>query len=1671
MAQFDASVATNFPSLFTASQGLPLSPKETTQINNISGALSKHKELIKMNPDLARKEFKAMDVDAQAQLKYLFKDAAYAQAEPNVITNVGKFALNTVGLLTSPLRLAFKAAEVYNRAINEPYLLIRQVAQGEDLFSYKTWQRAWDGKELYDNGAMGDVVNQYGKARAYVAGKLLAGKTPGEILESYGTLDKEILAAMQEAFTSPDTFNQVLQATKAAQISPGRDLVRYLDDRAPHHGSLLSQAAQGKFAGLAGAIDAIYQIAVDPLTWATGGTSKAITRADKLRELALQGKTGVSEVFKDPAVIDYWTQAGPKIKEFADAKGAYAKGVARNNIFMAHEGLANYDIVDLLAKNKVFDAPSAEKFFNNAQNVHLLSSGRVVGTSYVRSGVPVARRWRQYENNIITKLDNYFNGTTRTAAETEVAAEKLQKLMTSPKEINVRTQDWSALDPLSKEVKGYKKASFARLAARHPGSQRIFTTDDKVMETLPVFNSLTRTILPKDMANFMTELFKTSSQQDRIIMLRNVYAANMYNVGLHGVPGGEELMNSILQEKFARQYGWGTTDKITVAPQHLEHVDPETLTFNGVKGENGKFEITSQGPIHPFQNAEAIGGLPWDLIQQTIAGDSVRKAGQSIMKEKRFDFMRTIGGATQHAFLKKFTDGWSFFTLYPRLGVRSSIDEAMMYLLTAPMKDVIKYASGALRLKGSGKEMSKPIQAYTASMGSIGPVKAGMYKILGMDQGPASAISAAKRRELSDMDITALQTREKIAEHATDLYRNYSDEDRLWIMEGLIHSPDMLNGMVGSLMARVGVTGSVDPKMITQLITTSRLTDALEKESLKVGSKYKAWDPQELALINNRFPAMAHYYDFFLRFARNRVTLKAAKGKTTFDPATAYIRNGAGKNPYNFERAKVDLLEQVGIIPDDAAQSLFKIKDHVLLNNFLNMSSNTSVMREMGFSDIQIARTQIDMILTDLHETFHGSPEAFNEKLFKHLHQLDDKGHFVPFYKAFNKLSFEDFEKLTLGYTPTKKIVSPIDFDGASTVEGLFAKGINKGMEQMDRQVNGIIRQDAVTITYVRLRREYSKWQKQMVEDGVRNGLNRTEAEALAAKHFTEVASKEAAERVLKYVDNPEIRSQFSFGLRTLGRFYRATEDFNRRIYRMAHDASIETLWRMRLAHLGLSASGSVFTDQQGNPYVVMPMDNVIYKATDTTLRVLGAPLGKGNVGYQQPIFNDFTFKLSMANPSFDPNAAQPTLSGPVAGLSVLAAKSMLGMFGGAKGKALGENLDNWALGQVGDNMTWTRAVVPSTLSRVWQILDPTEKSRQATTAAQQAMAYNAAHGRYLRPDATDEEKAKYLKNLRISAHNILAMRSILGLMLPVSPSMQESADVPDYLKKVKMTGLVPEFRSILDSVNKKAVNEGISDPYELALFTFIGKYPNRLVYTISRSEKAQNTVIQYSKEVKDWAIGNQGMIDTYGEVAYIFAPKVNKFDQGTYLWMQASGLLKTKKLEDYFTNIQTAVDKQRYYDIGKQETAMLEQATDSMTRSAIIEEAKNQRAALKVANPLLEAALNPKGNTIAAEANMLASLTNLVNNESTNIDPGIRTKLRLAVEEVNKYYIFAKNPALKDFGNASDLKYERRVMLEKFLDELTVGDLVMKEARRAVFDPIINYYSRNSYSVGIRGL
>jgi hypothetical protein len=212
MEYVDPVVAEVSPNLYAAAKTAGLSKQQATQVEQMSYTIKQHREFVKLSPDVARAKYDKLDAGAQKQLQFMFKNAEYLKEPPTTGDYIRGALLAPLKIAASPLIALFKVGGAYNQLINQPYKVARLAAQGEDPFSYRTWRRAWDGKEVYDEGALKETTDYFGKYDVEVAKGLLAGLTPGEIVEKYGSADKNILESIKKAYNQPEKFKQVLQA-------------------------------------------------------------------------------------------------------------------------------------------------------------------------------------------------------------------------------------------------------------------------------------------------------------------------------------------------------------------------------------------------------------------------------------------------------------------------------------------------------------------------------------------------------------------------------------------------------------------------------------------------------------------------------------------------------------------------------------------------------------------------------------------------------------------------------------------------------------------------------------------------------------------------------------------------------------------------------------------------------------------------------------------------------------------------------------------------------------------------------------------------------------------------------------------------------------------------------------------------------------------------------------------------------------------------------------------------------------------------------------------------------------------------------------------------------------------------------------------------------------------
>lgn len=1694
-------VAKTNPNLYAAAKQSNINDAQKLQLEEFGFTVQKNKDLMKMPVEEAKKIFFDLEPAAQEKIKYLYPNAAYAEEDD---TTKEKAIGAVVGVgkgLASPLIGLFSALGKWTRAINTPYLAVRQAAQGEGLFNKQTWDDAWNGRKVYDNGALNQAIEYFGAERVEIAQGLIAGLKPGEIVAKGGELNANKLKALEELYNDPKLFKQVRDAVSYSQVSPGRDIFRMFDTK-PTKTQVLSGEEdyidKGQKFG-SGVIDFTYQIVVDPLTYLTFGTSKifgGIKQGEKIAKQIQQfGPAGVKDVFvKYPGLAMLWDDAGKRLENIRELPAGSAERSTAVREFKKDFPTFNEDgAIEGLLKTEIVNAKSAVEYFSLAENTNLLLGGRVNGIQYFRNGVAVARDQRRLGMGLGRWIDGYLNPATRNTAKINEEGQDAFDILTKlGKDGELIPDDISDIKKFYKEMSIREK--IAQRFTRSPQGGVILLGENAV-KTADNFRAVARQVLPRDLADFVTQRFVTAEANDQVIIMRNMYYAIAQRFGLDGHPDGQKLIKTMLEEKFGSAEGLSIVSQLKVNSKFADEVGKV-----GLKVSDDGLLYESSGIIHPFQEAGAIGSLNYIEIAQM--------AGQ--IKSKK-NLISAAGGATQLKLADDLVNAWSVLTLFPRLGIRSMIDESFMFLLTAPAKEVFEFATR------KGHRLGKMATRYTGSQ-QAEPLREGLKKYIGAKRISDTFTStqwaekrsalAAKGEFVSDELVSQLDVAYGMAQDAVmpftnrTLFPSISGDEANFMVEGLAHSAVLLNASTRSIAGAASITGKLEKELLEEIVPSSSYDLMLKDiDAVTGGSGFVT--TEELArskVYGGKGIAAVHFGGFIRRFYGNTKSLSGKNGKLLVDPPTVFFANNALETPADFRRAKDQLLLSIGIrrntelveqIGEDGVKLMspkysFVIEDEGAVREFLQMSSRSSELNQAKVLPVDIAVDQVDRILLDSYTTFHGTAEGFNANLLKivrdkydELSVLEKKAQkIIPdkWHRAVKSVDWDTFQDATVGFQPKGRMWTDLQIPGLTeNFENVLKTYGNRAFELMDRQVTAGFRQPVVMLAYVRIRKNLQKIQADETRKTIARAIDDLGPDAskgqilsvtenvteMVTRKYVQIAVEQAADGVLKFADNPNVRSNFALAQRNTSRFFRATEDFYRRVYRL-RDVPLRVLYRTRLMHLGLNANGQTYQDANGDPYIMMPMDNIIFKTVDSSIRALG-----GNQAFKQPLFNDFTLKLKLMNPSFSPDAGVPTLSGPIAALGVLGTKALLGKTG-TTGQLIGEELDNFALGNIGEGMDITRAVVPSILQKSFAILNKDEKNRQEATAAMQAIAYNASQGIGIDVNATPQEKADYLKQIRISAHNILVMRSILGMLSPIAPSTQESIGVPDYLKEVGITGLRSEFYDLVDGISKKYGGD-VQDPYEMALATYIGKNPGKLVYTVARDNKTTNLVISKTKELKEWAISNKGLINTYGETAFLFAPNTGSFDSATYSWLEAAGLIESKSVEKYYTDILVSEDKQAYYNIGRDEKEALRNINDVNARRTIIAKSTAARSNLKLSNPLLEVALTAGGNEIASEELMLNNLESMLATIDVKIPDATRKKMIAVTSQVREFINLSVDSTARQSSNFAAVKRERKQQIEELIASLSINDLMLKEANRAIFRAILNYYSRENY-VAIQG-
>lgn len=1756
--EINPSVAKVSPNFARALQKSALPPEQIKIVEQMSRTWTLGKDLLKKPKDQGRKEFLELDPIVQQNLNFLYSNQEMFKPEKSFGAKILSGAVDVVTAplkaLASPLVMGFKAIDAWDKTFKTPISVAQQKVGGKQDFSKKLITDSFNGKNMWRADSVAEYEAKYGKALVTLARGLAEQRTPGEAIDLYGKFDNDMMTAIRFMGDEPKLFdNLVLEIKQNAQMSPGRNVSAPLGAKARMSTPAEIAAAkkspwykiakafgfdvattegqQKAQAAISGPVDAMYSILnpLDPLTYVGVGPAIKSTKAlaeitkvsatDALRFAGFKsrgeqlvdqykfiadkfGATGIKKatqfVFKEPDVVKHWdTEIGPAIQKYAEAPTAAYKADAYREIRQTYPEWANESVVNLFAKSKVFNAKRAENFFQKAENGRYLLSMSVEGIQQTRNGIPVARNYRNTTTELHKKFYSFFNPTAKSAEDfakiDETAEKTIQILSKTGKGTSLISSELDEVAKIAKERQTFL-TNVGRYASRAPRS--ILYGEDSI-KTIEEVRNLATLVTNKDVAEAIAQLYVKLSPEYQITVVRNLHDAYYRGIGMYGHPSGADHAAELLNKTFNEKAGLTNTVRAEV-PQGWENVMERAL----YKYENDVPVIRTRGAIHPAQLTEGIAPIDFDLALEYAA--QARLAG-------RFNFFNLAGGALRNKASRIFNNFWVTGTLFPRLGIRTSVDEGFMYALAAPYYDLLDLAMGPA---GKGVAQRDVSTMVSGSKAGVGMYKRGLYKIFPtLDK--TKKISAAERikiledlaeskgRNISVAELSQAEKNLAITDRAIELYGKTMPEE-VWQAVRLVmkHNPKMLDSMANSLGARSTLSGTVDVDYMDVMFNQSAWTQAIEEFGLKQGSKYKS---KLISQMTDKEVAIAHFDNFETRFSAN--TQKVKPG-LYISPTNYFFNHNGLRTIDDFIAARNSMLEKLGVIYDKQSDTFIANQSNAI-KEFIAPYSTTAWLREDGLTNIQIAKHHIEAMLMDMKNTFHGTTNAFNESFFNFVKNRQreivlaakDAGRKAPsdsWAKAIQSITFKEFEDLTGGFRPVGEIntrlvrvgktdVDMKSFEEMSGFEGILNNFQNWAMDAMDATVTGLLRQKIIWFKTTKNLRELKAFELNIKDDIITaakesNPFMTKKQEEYIRKHAAEVAEarivnlayETAINDAITLVDNPSVRSNLAVSVRSVGRFYRATEDFMRRVYRLYTKKPLRSLTRMRLLQTGLQASGDVYIDDKGDEYVIFPTDSII---TNALFPVLESLFGKDTI--KIPVFNDLTLKLKLVNPSFAPDAGQPALSGPISAVMMIGVKALLRElpfvpssikeeFKPVTNKAI-EIIDTMALGNIGANLDLYRALTPMFVQSIWGTLTPSEWDRQKSSAVLSAIASFQAFGYGLSSNATAEEKREYLKNIKIATNSIIAFRNFSGNILAGQPSLKETISLTDAVKRAGITSPKAEFWDVYNSILRNSDGD-LGNTFDLAVMTWIGKNPGKSAFIVPRNNKSYKVFINKTNEVKNWAVENSEFIETYKEIAWVFSPRSGEYNPDIYNWMQAEGLIDRPDFEQYLEAVQLQEDKIAYFDIDKRKEATLKSTNDITLRKQAIDKAEYEKRMMRASNPYLAADVESGLESQGELEKKFKLLNEAVESPKSPIDKTTRTALRLVIQQINglrEYALDADNRQRFDYSIA---KGEMKDRIEASLKELADANTTVNEAARLVFTPLLNTYSKETISAGARG-
>jgi hypothetical protein len=961
-------------------------------------------------------------------------------------------------------------------------------------------------------------------------------------------------------------------------------------------------------------------------------------------------------------------------------------------------------------------------------------------------------------------------------------------------------------------------------------------------------------------------------------------------------------------------------------------------------------------------------------------------------------------GLSHQRWVDKVLSGWVIGTLAgPRFAVRNATEDLMMHLAIGDSPwGIVKGRALSTRLR-----LSKGITG-DESLKTVGK----KALTLNLEAGEVGVLNKLVRRQ----DLKKYADKVKTAQTPDDVRKVMADA--------------VLNDGIGHVVDKQGA------EYLAEIAQYGNLDDTLR--AISEGGKNGLRGADQFLEVSNDVAK----YGKMAAIEVDGVAYTRATGDSAF---TQF-------NPVANQQNRISWLVQLGVSStdelaqiavkhlDDEPKALAAMREY-LENLTPAQRGRFQLYDESVGGNINVHAKKAYDAVRNLYSKRNGT---INDDLLSKVRTLGDDGEYVVSTK---NLSLEDLpDRMSVDLTP-EFISGPTLVPVSDT--GNFAVSLtDKAWDAMGEANARFSREPIVINEMIRVRKEIAEsgLEKRMM-DSLTAGL---EGEALKAatvnakKEIVALTEELAKNRVLAYVDNPAVRSQLAMASRNFARFYRATEDFYRRVYRTVR-YNPESIGRLALTYEGVTHSGFVQQDDNGDSYFFYPGLTPVYETMNNVAQFFGAP-----EAFKAPMPVDFGGKLNMLTPSMNPDSLFPTFAGPIA------AVPMKFVFNAVP--AL-DKYEKVILGAYAQDQPMINAIFPAHVSRFLATLNRDERQSQYASAFRKAATYLEATGHGVKPTFDPEtgqwippspgEMDSYKEKISAATVSILAVRFIFGFFAPASPQVTLKSEMADWARDNERVNFKQVFNNLINQYNGSL---------DKAMGEWLRLYPDQMPYTVSESDDNVVPVVRAVNTTTKWLDKNAPLVNKYPQGAPFLMPKIGDFDFDAYRLLFKSGIKYSKTIDNFLQDTQSARDVQFYYDQKDSYEEELASTYNDAQKTQLKLQWDTWSSQFKGARPALQAELGSGAERQRARQIAYQDLQNMIADSPSEARKSDRNAFDALKEMSQIYdnYLYTRDLVVGSSGSASAYKDLLKQNVKTELQEIASKNANAEDAYNVLFSRLI---------------